>query len=363
MSGVQFLHGHAAALSAAVALASGFAFAGESTTPPAQATRAPLVDLTIQPPETPGPWKMIITNNDRVPVRITADARRMTLRIRGPNEAKYSTCQLPEAMQGPEEKRRLVLDPGQRYVEPFDPRLYCWGTDSEKLVAGASVTAFLGWPLNERLERRKKPQEPPFAAEPVLAPAAFASKKQLASLTIWLPETDVVQANPAVPDSPPRFVGAPDLRLSTHRWADVTTHREARLSATVTNVGDRPALVHLRPDDLEIKIRKPDGTTAVCGPGSAHRAAVRDFFQTIKPGKSASVRFLLAELCPGDALERPGLYALTTTLRVREDGSKFGLEAVTGDFPAPRATLLRVRTAKEPFHHRPPSAAKPADGP
>jgi len=323
---------------------------------PTAATRAPLVQLMIELPETRGPWRMVVQNEDIVPVRVVADARRLVLLIRGQDDNSYTQCRLPDSMQGSIRARQLVLKPGDKYVEHFDPRMYCWGSISEKLTAGASVTAFLGWEPDARLDKRNKPQLLPFAAEPVLAPAAFVPQKRLASLTQWLPSNDVVEANPEAPQPPPRFVGAPDLRLSTHRWADATNLRDARLTATLTNVGDRSALVHLRPDDLEVRVRRPDGSLTVCGPGSDRRAAVRDFFQTIKPGKSASVGVLLAELCSSDVLDRPGLYELTATLRVRDDGAQFQLNAMTGDFAVRRSTLLRVRNSREPFHDGPPRA-------
>lgn len=299
---------------------------------------------------------MILTNREQVPVRLVADARRLSLLIRGPEDDSYTRCELPSSMQGSVRKRQLVLRPGERYVERFDPRLYCWGSVSEKLVTGASVTAFLGWEPDKRRFARDKDQKPPFVVEPVLAPPSFQPQKQLASLTHWLPQGDVVQANPEVPDRPPKYVGAPDLRLKTHRWADATNYREARLTATLENVGDRSALVHLRPDDLEIRVRQPSGSVVICGPGSGYRAAVRDFFQTIQPGKSATVRVLLSELCPSGTLDRPGLYEMHATLRVRDDGSHFRLDALTGDFPAPKTTLLRIRESRDPYHAHPPRA-------
>lgn len=360
MSGVPFSRTVATILASAIALIClPTAAEEEKSTAPEPASRSPLVRLAIEIPQTHGPWRMVIVNDDSVPVRVTADARRLSLWVRQPSESTYHRCELPSAMTGSPRERALVLDPGARYVESFDPRMYCWGSISEKLSQGASVTAFLGWKRDDRREKRKQPQVPPFAVEPVIAPALFVPAKQIVSLTSWLPEGDVVQANPDVREPPPKFVGAPDLRLSTPRWADATDHREARLTATLTNVGDRDALVHLRPDDLEVRLQRPDGTVVQCGPGTGYRAAVRDFFITIKPGKSSSVSNLLSELCPSGAITRPGLYLLSATLRVRDDGSAFRLQAITGDFAAARSTLLRVRTARDPFHASPPQPRPP----
>jgi hypothetical protein len=325
---------------------------------PEPATRSPLVRLGIEVPPAHGPWLVVVTNDDRVPVRLAADARQLSLLVRQPADKSYARCDLPTAMLGGARERHLVLDPGESYVEPFDPRMFCWGDDADKLGPGASVTAFLGWRPDARLEKRSKPQVPPFTVEPVLAPAAFVPAKQIASYTFWLPQGDGASSS-GVHEPPARFVGAPDLRLSTPRWSDAVDHRAARISATLTNVGDRAALVHVRPDDLEVRVQRPDGYSTVCGPGTSYRAAVRDFFLSIQPGKSASVSSLLTELCPSGTFDRPGLYVLHTTLRVRDDGSAFRLQAVTGDFASPKSTLLRVRSSRQPYHVAPPRPHAP----
>ncbi len=325
---------------------------------PEPATRSPLVRLAIEVPPTHGLWHLLVTNRDRVPVRLAADVRQLSLLVRLPDDRAYVRCSLPSGMLGAAPERQLVLQPGESYVEPFDPRMFCWGADADKIGPGASVTAFLGWSPDPRLEKRSKPQVPPFVVEPVVAPAAFVPAKQIASLTFWLTQGDRASASPGR-EPPPRFVGAPDLRLSTPRWADAVDHRSARISATLTNVGDRAALVHVRPDDLEVRVQRPDGSSTVCGPATGYRAAVRDFFLTIQPGKSASVTSLLTELCPSGTFDRPGLYVLHSTLRVRDDGSAFRLQAVTGDFSSPKATLLRLRSSRQPFHVAPPLPSRP----
>ena len=316
-------------------------------------SRAPHVRLLLDAHTWHGPWTITFVNEEDVPVRIAADARQLSLLVRLPNDKNYTKCSLPSSMRGTGRDRQLVLDPAQSYVETIDPRLYCWGENQTKLAPGASVTAFVGWAPDVRLEKRSKPQVAPFVVEPVLAPPAFPFTKQMASLTHWLAASD--DSLIAQPEQPPaRYVGTPDLRLSTPKWEDADL-RSARISATLTNVGDRAALIHIRPDDLELRVQRPDGSMAACGPGSSYRAAVRDFFLTIQPGKSVSVSSLLSERCPSGTFERPGLYQLHTTLRARDNGSAFHLQAITGDFAAPTPTLLRLRTARLPFCRRPRS--------
>ncbi|MCL2824104.1 MAG: hypothetical protein FWD57_08945, partial [Polyangiaceae bacterium] len=157
----------------------------------------------------------------------------------------------------------------------------------------------------------------------------------------------------------PRQIGVPDLRLIAPQWSDASDHRSASITFTVKNVGDRPALVHLRPDDLELRVQRPDGSVVVCAPGSGYRASVRDFFVTIAPGKSSSMTTLLAERCPSRTWDRPGVYYLFPVLRVRDSGASVGLQAVTGDFAPPHPTALRIQSTRLPYHSAPPFVALP----
>ena len=323
-------------------------------------TRTPSVHLIVSPGRTPtSPWRMVVVNRESQPVRIVADATRLSFLIRGPADKKYATCSIPTSMQSSPVARQLVLQPGELYAEDFDLRLFCWGDAADRLIAGASTTAFLGWsPGKPKRYGKPKPPSPPFAVEATVPPAAFADQKRLASLTTWLNADAFTSSKPSPDEDKPTVLGAPDLRLRTPRWVDASNVRDARLTATLTNVGDRTATVHLRPDDLEVTVFKPDGQTAVCPAGPSMRASARDFFQTIKPGKSSSVVYLIAEMCPRDTFERPGIYELRATLRVRDDGATYGLHALTGNFPVKQSTLLRIRSAREPYHAAPPRAGK-----
>lgn len=324
------------------------------------AMRTPAVELLLQVPQTFDRWAIRVVNNDVEPVRIVADARKLALLVRGPTDSKYHRCELPASMRGSDTDRMLVLAPGQSYRETFDPRLYCWGQVSNKLTHGASVTAFWGWPENTKLAKRSKSQEPPFALEPVRPPASFLPQKQMVSATQWLPENDVVMADPKVQTPAPKVLGAPDLRLSVPRWSDAINERDAMISATITNEGDRDALLHVRPDNLKLRVRRPDGTDGYCEPGSKYRASVRDFFTTIKPGRNKTISTLFSAICAPDVLIGPGLYQVYVTLRLEDSGKAFNLQAITGKFVAPSATLLRVRQTRQSHSAPMPEPEKPA---
>jgi len=135
---------------------------------------------------------------------------------------------------------------------------------------------------------------------------------------------------------------------------DAATIRDARISATVSNKGDRDALLHVRADALEFSIKTPDGKTVQCAGGSSARAAVRDFFHTLRPKGAETMTVLLAEMCDRAIFQRPGIYEIRTKLRATEDGSRFGLKALTGVFEAEKTTLLRLQDAAQPYYVTPP---------
>jgi hypothetical protein len=326
--------------------------------PASSALPAPSLRLVVGLTATPGTWRMSVVNADATPVRILADARKLSLQVRAPGDKSHKTCILPNDMRGSSTARQLVLEPGQSYAEFFDPRLYCWGDKANKLVKGASITAFLGLASDEKRMRRGKPEVAPFFAEPVKPPATFSPVKRISSPTTWL-DREVNVPSGKEPAHQPSTPGAPELRLRTPAWADAIRPSDARLTAVVRNVGQRRALVHLRPDDLEIAVTQPNGTKLTCGPAQSRRAAVRDFFQTIGAGKKSSVRMLLQEFCPMGTFDHPGLYELQAVLHVRESGEALGVDAYTGVLRSPRSTFLRVREGKLPFHATPPQAEGP----
>jgi len=317
------------------------------------------VRLAIVADSVRGPWTVVVTNHDQVPVRLVADARRLRLLVREPNGSTYGECELPDDMRGEPERRSIVLQPGDRYEEQIDPWLFCWGKLHDRIVPGASVTALLGWKPDKRLDRLHKPQKAPFVVEPAVVPATVRSDKQIASLTTWLPTPP--QDKPAEPPAPAQAtpLGVARMEMSVARFEDAGTFRDASVVATVKNTGDRAGVIHLRPDDLELRVVGPYGVRATCSQGSARRAVARDFFQTIAPGKTTSVRVLINEICPRGTLDRPGLYVVNAVLHAKERGTEFGLDAVTGDLSAPQPALVRVRSSVQPFHKDPPRVVGP----
>ncbi len=324
----------------------------------------PDVSVAVQAPTASGPWTLRVKNGQQQHVRIHADLRLLRLLVRPVDQTKYVDCALPSSMLGSPGDRELELGPGETWSEKFDPRLFCFGKVLDDFGPGTAVTAFWGYvPV-----KNAKKQKGPFVVEPVVAPSEFSAQKRLVSLTTWIPTPPAKDASSsAEPDKPaaakePESSSPPPgtpintsrLVLEAGRFVDASSLREARVSATLRNKGDRDALIHVRSDQLAFTITSPDGQTSSCGGGSLSRAVVRDFFHTLRPKGSEAMTVLLGEACPRSIFAQPGVYEIRSRLEAPDDGSRFELKAQTGVFEAGKTTLLRLRDAKQPFYTAPP---------
>ncbi|WP_437280792.1 hypothetical protein WME90_09630 [Sorangium sp. So ce375] len=148
---------------------------------------------------------------------------------------------------------------------------------------------------------------------------------------------------------------APRLELTSEPWSDAASPRSIVVRVSARNAGKRPMTVAIRPRMLEFHVAGPNGE-AVCAAAPPTGAIPRDLFKTLKPGASSDVALLLREVCPDDTFTREGLYEVTATLHANEPGTELDLDAYTAVVPAKNTTLLRVKSAPEPFYAAPPRA-------
>jgi len=333
--------------------------------------------LWIVAPTMNGPWTMRIDNEGTVPLRVPADARLLRFEIEVEGEKKPTTCELPKSLRPSSfpENRALLLGPGQSYVEPFDPRLFCFGKAAAALRPGVTLHARLGWDPPKKAT--KKPPEPPFAAESTEREPTLASQPQILAPAIVLGES------PPPPPPPPAANGTTNgntnatkpagdkpapivderagrLELSADGFKDVGAPNAVSLTVTAKNAGLRPILVALRPWMLSFHVSGPYGHTKSCL-GDPPRGLPKDAFKTLKPGASTSFTVLLNELCPRGTFPRPGLYRVTTTLDAGETAP--GIEAYTADIATQAPTFLRLASGPEPFYAEPPKALPPPPPP
>lgn len=322
--------------------------------------------------------------------------------------------------------RELVLDPGHSYVEEFDPRLICFGKDADLLVPGAKVKATLGWKPKARWQ---KMAAAPFAADDAHHPRRFRPLRQLEAATFVLshgqpveygvsplgtpeeaeekeltpaerkaagiprgkrrpPGDDTEDAEaPKAPapksaeqasryrvHSPPPAEApvkptdelAAALTLTASRYADAARPGQIQLSVEAHNIGQRPIFVALRSRMLSFVVHGPDGLVK-CRRKTERHEVPRDLFGTLHHGKHKHMSVLLAELCPPNAFDRPGLYVAAPILHADANGAEHGLSAVTGEVTSREPgkvggthrvtddmTLVRVRFGRKRYHKEPP---------
>ncbi|WP_433934848.1 hypothetical protein AB3662_09565 [Sorangium cellulosum] len=371
-------------------------------------------------PSPQGPWTLRIDNEGERPMRIPADVRLLRLEIDTLNKRTKKTvrCAAPAGLKpsGFPERRALLLAPGQSYMEHFDPRLLCFGKDEAALAGGSVVRTWYGWGPPPKWSR--KAPAPPFAAESTDAPPAFAPAPGLAAPTIVLsydlpskkeaagdqdgaeppPRSGGEQAQPSAAAAqppgdkaaqpsedkaaqpsgdkapqpsgdkaaqPPGGAGssaepivdanAPRLELKSEPFSDAASPRSIVVRVSARNAGKRPMIVAIRPRMLEFHVAGPNGTT-VCEASPPTGAIPRDLYRTLKPGASADLSLLLREVCPADTFAREGLYEVTATLHANEPGTGLGIDAYTATVAADTPTLLRVKSAPEPFYAAAPRA-------
>ncbi|WP_437679597.1 hypothetical protein [Sorangium sp. So ce131] len=199
---------------------------------------------------------------------------------------------------------------------------------------------------------------PPTADKP---PATAADKAPPASAGTPAPSA---AASPA-PSGDSRATGsssepivdanAPRLELTAGPWSDAASHRSVLVRVTARNAGKRPMTVALRPRMLEFHVAGPNGTT-VCDASPPTDAIPRDMYRTLKAGATSDMAVLLNEVCPDNAFTREGLYEVTATLHANETGASANVDAYTAIVTAKNPTLLRVKSAPEPFYAAAPRA-------
>lgn len=314
---------------------------------------APDVTLAVEPTSATG-WVLTVKNAGNVPVRLAADARLLRLFVTPPAASastkgkppapKTIECVLPSSMR--EEGRTLVLAPGARYSEAFDPRLFCLDT---KVAPGASVAARFGFPAKPGA----KVLEAPFVVAP-LTPG-LASVKELAASAWVLPEPSTSPSASASSVAKPyqpltASAGAP------HSVADGST---ADLTIRVKNTSTAAVTVYARPQLVDARVLTPRGYPVHCGGPISQPAPISDFVTTLGVGQEWSATVPLGKLCPAHTFDVPGLYLVVPILRappISKTVAGGAKNVFAGDVVSSTPQLLRIETGKKPFHDQPPLA-------
>ena len=354
----------------------------------AKAPELPAPDVRLRIEQRPGDaWVMEISNVGTVPLRVDADARLLRLEITPPgaaapaptpkNKAKGKpkddpnapfTCELPTSMRA--DGRHLLLPPGGRYLEAFDPRLYCLDRSS-RIVEGATIVARLGWAPPKAGTLKPPfvvaPPPVPFASASVSAPVTVAAAKEIGATSVAV-KTKTPITPPPIPSAsasaapsgsasgsgakgpPPPPVAKTKSPLVAHAGAarSVLADKYADVTFVMRNEGADTITVYARPQLVAAYVRGPRGLFAMCEGFSPVPAPIVDFITKLKPGGTWSATVAIMSICPPGTFDYPGLYEVTPLLHAQPIPDV--PTAITGDVYADKPQLVRIEEGKKPFH-------------
>jgi hypothetical protein len=269
-------------------------------------------------------------------VRVVADARLLDLDVTPRGAQRAVHCELPPDMR-PEDaaERLLVLPPKRAYVEPFEPRLYCFsGKALDALGPASIVVAHLGWLGKNSGEWELTPID---GISPGIEP-----RKHLDAPPIALHDERF-----SLGVNPPTGSDSAPLTLEAPQSLDVDSPDEIAVPVTLHNSGSRAALVRFRPDTLGFEVLSPSGRT-LCAWPTLPAAPTPELFTRLPPGGRVQMTFAMAAFCGGDSLDRQGLLVARPWLDTRAAGGQsIGLTAYSGRVSASAATFVRLHRGRQ----------------
>lgn len=302
----------------------------------------PAVTLTLAAGPGGAPWRIQIVNEGRVPVRIPADVRLLTIELTPTGDGKkkpiVAKCTLPDdARPSNDEGSELVVPPTKSWSAIFDPLFYCFGAkERAALVAGTSVRARFGWTTPGT--------KPPYAVAPVGAGVGqVASVRALDAAPVILADTV-----PLASSTMPEDMGESPVGLTVPETMDASRGIELGTTVTLVNGDDRALTMLYRAEMLLFRVVGPSGGVA-CGFTRQVLAPIRELYATVPAHGKSSIGVLFAVTCPAGTFDEPGIYRVTPKLDLGgASGRSIGMKTWDGTAIARKPLVLRVRNARRP---------------
>ena len=132
------------------------------------------------------------------------------------------------------------------------------------------------------------------------------------------------------------------LELRLVQGSDARTEHNATVQLTLRNRTKRRVIVFFRREFVTYEVVGPAGVLS-CNPAPDNRAPDREAFVTLAPGASRSFSSRLAEMCPRDTFDMPGLYLVNAKYDATEPGAQWNLAAFTGSVASDKPANVRIR--------------------
>ena len=144
------------------------------------------------------------------------------------------------------------------------------------------------------------------------------------------------------------------LDVYTERYSDASAPRDAVIRIKAANDSKRELIAAIRGNMLSFLVEElgadnePVRSTDCIGSERPHAISV-EAIQDLEGGRAVSVPLLIAEICPTDAFERPGLYRVRPRIDTNVEGEVLERHPYIGKALALQPALLRVATSRKPF--------------
>jgi hypothetical protein len=135
------------------------------------------------------------------------------------------------------------------------------------------------------------------------------------------------------------------LEINLVQGSDARTEHTATVQLTLHNRSKRKVLLYFRREFVTFEVVGPNGIT-VCNPTPDRRSPDRSAFVSLTPGSKKAYSSRLAELCPRDTFDMPGLYLVNARYDATASGSDLNLAAYTGSVETERPANVRIRVGE-----------------
>ncbi len=296
-------------------------------------------------------WRFVLSNRGSVPLPVVADRRLVWLEILPPPPApgarparrrpRVARCVHDARPATNERAPEVVLNPGQRHAETFDLRDQCNLRIPNCLVPGAQLVVHYGYPQARRA--RPRPSRSLVRDEGPTVVNDLTTTVQVPALPASL-----VPAESHGVHGPEAAVGAPSLEVSV-RTGRAATGAGLGVSVSVRNPSVHPVWALWRPTVFGFEVVGPTGRRVLCEEITRQPGAHLEHFVRFGGRSRRGMSLMLAQYCPLETFDVPGIYLVRGRYTSRADGEGYGFGRVFVGEVGSAQSVARISRGRGPY--------------
>jgi hypothetical protein len=171
---------------------------------------------------------------------------------------------------------------------------------------------------------------------------------------------------PSAPPAEDRNAARVDVYVD--RTSDADAPRNVVVNIRAVNEGRRELISALRGRMLSFTVEQlgPDNEprqSFICRGSERPHAMPTEAGRDLDAGQAVTIPIMLAEICPRDAFERPGLYRVRPGIDTALEGEMLKQHPYIGKALARQSSLVRVATSRKPYQDDAPKVFAPPKAP